>query len=167
MGIFTKNKKGIMQLENIMYIIGVIVAIGVGLLFAGTIISKFNDSIQAQNSTTVTEQSKEISTNFDNKMISGIDVVTILILIISLIVLSIFIRKSVFNTIHIFIILVVLIILPFIGYIFKLIWDTLATQSTFAETIVKIPLTNFLLSNLPIVLLIYSFILGVVLFTRE
>jgi len=160
------NKKGeMLGFDKVITIMGIIMLIGIGLLFSGKMIESFDDTIQ--NNSNIDNRSKEVSDNFNNSIVSGVDVVTILLLIISLIVISIYLRSIIFTNIKFFIVLLFLVITPFLGYIFQIIWSNFATATAFSTILTKIPITNYILENLGIVLLIYSFILGVVLFTNE
>jgi len=159
---FTKvNKKG--NFADIPEYLRVSLAIGIFLLIVVMIVGGFNAEIQSSTNPVVTNITKELSQNaFDS--FSGLDLV-VPALLLAFIIFSVMAARLIPSSPKFIIIsILALIIIPFGGIIVENIWAAFSSKISYLSSF---PMTNFLLSNSVIVLVIYSFLVAVALITKD
>ena len=144
--------------------VGIVIAIGLLVLFA--VIGNFNSNIQSMDESVITNASKDIAqAGFDSLswwdyLLPG--------LLLAFIGFSVVMARLIPSSpVFILTSLFALILLPFGGMLVEEFWFGWSSASAVSGYVSSLPLTNFLLSHLGVVLLVYSFLVAVALLTKD
>ena len=148
-------------------VIAVVVAISIILTFS--VVNGFNSRIQATNSSVVTQEAKDASTNGLNS-IKTFDIMFAL-LFFGFLGASVFLARSSFSSTNttLFVVIGVLgmIFFGFIGMIIENVWDRFSVNASVSGFMSSFPFTNFFMNNFVVFLIGFVFIVGLAFVTSD
>jgi len=164
-----KNKKG--QVESIILVIVTIFIIGIILFFSNTVNEKIYtslaDNFEANPDLNDTEAHQAIQDIRDVERSSIWDFAFLAIFIGLMIQMLIFSFASKSNIAFFWIFIIIGVIALILGVVLSNIWQNVAENAEFVETIARFPITNSLLGTyFPMVVTGFIFLLMIVLFGK-
>ena len=158
------NKKG--NFVDIPEFIRTILILGFVLSLTGVFIYQFNNNIQSMDNETIPEVTKNASAELQANFVPKFDFmgvfITLFFVIISVVAARLIPSSPKFIIIAIF----AMILLGFVAMIIENVWDSYKTQAVLTNTIAQMKFTTFILDNLTAVVVVYSLLVGIALFTK-
>jgi heme/copper-type cytochrome/quinol oxidase subunit 3 len=151
------NKKG--QLNESINMMILVFAFVISIFLVITLIGKYNTQLGTMD---VPQEAKDAVAKIDNTAYKWFDTGVLILLAGMFIIASIVAYNKLVNPAFIFVILLLMFALPFLGMIVANLYSGMVTNSTdFALASSKMPLSDYILSNSPYVILLYLFIVGI------
>lgn len=157
------SKKANVVSDSVVWVL-VIVAFVMISLFTMYFTTTLNQELKDTNTFDAEKQAK--LDNVVDRMPSFIDGVTLFIVIalwLAVIVASIFIDS---HPVFMVIVVFVLVAMSLVGMALSNIWDDISNEDELASTTSTLPITNFIISNLPIYIIVLVVTVGVVLYAK-
>lgn len=157
-----KNKRGNFPDISEWFITAVIISFA--LLISFTILGNFNTQVNVNDA--LVNESKQASNNF-NSVFFTVDYIIPVILLAFISFSLVAARLIPSSSKFILLSVISMLVFPLVGMVLENWWDKIVNNPSFTTALNNLFFTNFIMSNMVVISLIYSFLIGIALYTKS
>lgn len=158
------NNKGNMVIGIVLLIVVVFTA-GLTGLFMNNIVDEINTEIQTDNS--FNNESKQIMSGVEETYNPTVDYIIGLILVLSWLFILVLAWNGNEHPMLYILLIVILIILAIVGAVLSNAWEDVTTEDEFSSAPANFPITNYLLTNFLVVIVLIGFSAFIIMFIKR